>query len=140
MCAMAVDHPIPELDRKGLREFGLVTGAIVAGLFGLFFPWLLERAWPLWPWVILGALWLLALLAPSWLKPIYRGWMRFGLLASRVTTPLILSIVFFLIVSPMAVVKRLFGRDAMARRFDQAAESYRVPSKRPPVNNLEKPF
>ena len=30
------EHVIPELDRKGLREFGLVTGAIVAVLFGLF--------------------------------------------------------------------------------------------------------
>lgn len=42
-------HEIPELDRKGLRQFGLVTGGIVAGLFGLLFPWLLERALPLWP-------------------------------------------------------------------------------------------
>ena len=42
--AMTAPHSIPELDRKGLREFGLVTGGIVAVLFGLFFPWLLERA------------------------------------------------------------------------------------------------
>ena len=31
-------YAIPELDRKGLRDFGLVTGAIIAGLFGVFFP------------------------------------------------------------------------------------------------------
>jgi hypothetical protein len=45
--AATTHHVIPELDRKGLRDFGLVTGSIVAVLFGLFFPWLLERAWPL---------------------------------------------------------------------------------------------
>ena len=44
-------HTIPELDRTGLREFGIVTGGIVAVLFGLLFPWLLERSFPLWPWV-----------------------------------------------------------------------------------------
>ena len=43
-----MNHPIPQLDRKGLREFGLVTGVIVIVLFGLFFPWVLERAWPAW--------------------------------------------------------------------------------------------
>ena len=40
------EHTIPELDKKGLREFGLVTGGIVAGLFGLFFPWIFDRAFP----------------------------------------------------------------------------------------------
>ncbi len=65
-------HGIPELDRKGLREFGLVTGTIVAVLFGLFFPWLLERAFPLWPWVVFGVLGAWALVAPLSLRPLYR--------------------------------------------------------------------
>jgi hypothetical protein len=137
---MAADHPIPELDRRGLREFGLVTGAIVAGLFGVFFPWLLERAWPVWPWVIVAALWVPALLVPSWLKPVYRVWMRFGLLASRVTTPLILGIVFYMMISPIGLFMRAFSRDAMARSFDEDLASYRVQSKRKPSKNLEKPF
>ena len=54
---MAIDHMIPELDRKGLREFGLTTGAAVVAIFGLFFPWMLELDWPVWPWVIAAALW-----------------------------------------------------------------------------------
>ena len=133
-------HHIRELDRKGLREFGLVSGAIVGGLFGIFFPWILETAWPLWPWIIVAALWVPALVAPFWLTAVYRVWMRFGLLASRVTTPLILGIVFVVIISPMALVKRVFGQDAMARGSDESAESYRVRSKRQPAKNLEKPF
>ena len=46
---MAVNQVIPELDRKGLREFGLTTGAAVIVIFGLFFPWVLDLAWPIWP-------------------------------------------------------------------------------------------
>ena len=46
---MAIDHIIPDLDRKGLREFGLTTGAAIVVIFGLFFPWMLELDWPLWP-------------------------------------------------------------------------------------------
>ena len=136
--AMA-DHEIKELDRRGLREFGLTTGAIVAVLFGLFFPWLLERPIPRWPWVLAGALILWALAAPATLRPVYRGWMQIGLLLSKVTTPLIMGVVFFLVVTPMGLIRRLIGKDAMERRFNGAA-SYRVASHKAPPKNLEKPF
>jgi len=133
------EHEIRELDRKGLREFALTTGAIVAVLFGLFFPWLLERPIPRWPWVITGVLVVWGLAAPSSLRPVYRGWMKFGLLMSKVTTPLIMGIVFFLVVTPMGFIRRIAGKDSLARQFD-GSESYRVPSHKAPIRNLEKPF
>jgi hypothetical protein len=132
-------HAIPELDHKGLREFGISTGAIVAALFGLFFPWLLERPWPRWPWVIFAVLALSGLAAPGTLRPAYRAWMKLGLLMSRVTTPLIMGIVFFLVVTPMGIARRVLGKDSLARRFDDSP-SYRVPSRKAPVRNMEKPF
>jgi len=137
---MAVDHIIPELNRKGLREFGLTTGAIVVVIFGLFFPWMLELDWPVWPWFIAAPLWSLALIYPLWLRWIYRAWMRFGLLASRVMTPLVLGIVFFAMISPMAVVRRLMGKDSMQRTLDPKQNSYRVQSIKSPKEKLEKPF
>lgn len=137
---MASDHLIPELDRKGLREFGLTTGAAVATIFGVFLPWMLDMDWPAWPWIIAAALWVLALIRPSWLRQIYRAWMRFGLLASRVMTPLVLGIVFFVMISPIAMVRRLMGKDPMQRALDQNLASYRVKSKKSPKEKLEKPF
>ena len=137
---MAVDHTIPELDPKGLREFGLVTGAAVVALFGLFFPWMLEREWPVWPWALAAPLWLLALIRPSWLRGTYRAWMRFGLLASRVMTPLMLGIVYFGMISPMAMVRRLMGKDPMQRALDPDQDSYRVQSPKSPKEKLERPF
>lgn len=133
-------HSIPELDHKGLREFGIVTGAIVAVLFGLFFPWLLERDLPLWPWVFALVLALWALIAPQSLRPIYGLWMRLGLLLSQVTTPIILGIIFLFVILPVALLMRLAGHDPMARRFDDQAESYRVPSHPPKRKNMERPF
>ncbi len=133
-------HTIPELDRKGLREFGLVTGGIFAGLFGLFFPWLLEIGIPLWPWILGGVLALWALVAPASLRPVYYWWMRFALLLSRVTTPIILGVVFFLVILPVALVMKIVGRDPMARRFNERAASYRVSSHRAPRENMEKPY
>jgi len=137
---MVHEHDIPELDRKGLRAFGLTTGAIVAVLFGLFFPWLLARPIPYWPWAIAGILGVWGLAAPTTLRPVYRVWMRFGLLLSKVTTPLILGLVFFLVILPMGWLKRIFGQDAMRRRFDAGAASYRIVSKASPAENLKRPF
>ncbi len=133
-------HNIPELDCKGLRQFGLMTGGMFAGLFGLFFPWLLDHSWPLWPWVIFGVLALWALTVPSTLRPVYRLWMRLALVLNRVTTPIILGAVYFLVFAPIACAMRIFGRDPMARRFDENTMSYRVPSQRVPTKNMEKPF
>ena len=133
------DHPIKELDRKGLREFGLVTGAIIGVLFGLFFPWLIERPFPAWPWAIAGVLGLWGLVAPMSLRPVYFGWMKFGLLLSRITTPIIMGLVFYVMITPMGLIRRLTGNDSLARRFEDVA-SYRVPTEKRPPNNLERPF
>jgi hypothetical protein len=133
-------HDIPELDRKGLRDFGLTTGAIVAGLFGLFFPWVFEaESWPLWPWIVFGVLGAWGLIAPMTLKPVYHGWMRIGLVLNKVMTPLIMGICFFLVVTPVALLKKIGGKDAMARDFDDS-ETYRVPSTPPKADNLKRPY
>ena len=137
---MSSEHKIPELDRKGLRDFGLTTGGIIAGLFGLFFPWLIERPIPRWPFVILLVLGGMALAAPLALKPIYQGCMRFGLLMSKITTPLIMGLVFYLVITPMGLIMRLSGKDYMARRLHEKVESYRIKSETLPPKRLEKPF
>lgn len=142
-------HDIPELDRKGLRQFGLLTGSIVAGLFGLFFPWLLGLPgpvwppawpwpWPLWPWAVFAVLGIWSLILPSSLRPVYRGWMHFGLLVSRVTTPIILGVVYFVVIVPTSFLMRLGRRDPMGRRFDKKTPSYRVQSHK--GKHMEKPF
>ena len=132
-------HPIPELDRKGLREFGFVTGGIIVGLFGLFFPWLLDHSYPVWPWVIFGVLGLWALVAPMTLRPVYRVWMRFGLLLSRITTPIIMGLVYYLVITPFALVFKVAGKDAMRRKFAER-ETYRVTRKKIREDSLEHPY
>lgn len=133
-------HPIPELDRAGLRRFALTTAMIIVLLFGLLLPWLLEASWPIWPWPLATVLALWGLIAPGSLRPIYRGWMRFGLLLSRVTTPLILGLVFFLLFVPVGWAMRLFSRDPMRRRLQPDAESYREPSQPISTDSFERPY
>ena len=135
----ANNHKIPELDRAGLREFALVTSGVIVGLFGLFLPWLFDLNWPTWPWILAAILVAFGLVAPLSLRLVYKTWMRFGLILSSITTPIIMGLVFFFVITPTGLVRRLFSADPMARKFDDK-ESYRVPSKKAPTKNMERPF
>ena len=132
---------IPDIDRPGLRSFGLLTGLIVAALFGLALPWLLEHEEiPRWPWAVAATLVGLAAAAPTWLRPVYRGWMTFGLVMSRITTPVLLGVLFWLVVTPIARLRALGGNDPLTRHFDRDASSYRITSKAAAAKDLERPF
>ena len=130
---------IPELDASGLRRFGVTTGAIVAGLFGLLFPYLFERPWPAWPWIVFAVLSVWALAAPATLNPLYRAWMRLGMLLGRVTTPVILTLVFFVAILPGSIILRFLRKDFMQRKFEDVP-TYRIRSRQPSTENMEKPY
>ncbi len=131
---------IPNLDGKGLRHFALSTGGIIAVLFGLLLPFLFGWPIPWWPFMLAAALILWGLIAPETLRPIYRGWMRFGLLMNRVTAPLILGIPFILVFVPIGVIMRLAGHDPLRRRLQVDAPTYRVISQAAARESMERPF
>ncbi len=133
-------HAIPELDSKGLRKFALSTGAAISALFGMFFPWLLDLSYPVWPWVLFAILALGGLLLPESLRPVHYWWMRLALLISRVTTPLVLGVVFFFVFMPFGLVAKIFGRDPMKRKLNDNIDSYRVDSEPSAREDLENPY
>ena len=130
---------IPELDKAGLRRFGLTTGAIVAALFGVLLPYLFDHAWPRWPWVIAAILIAWAIMAPGSLRRVYRGWMQVGLLIGKIMTPIILTLVYVIAVIPTSIILKIVGKDLLHRHFDDSP-SYRVESREPSIDNMEKPF
>lgn len=132
-------HAIEKLDSKGLRKFGLVTGAIIVALFGLLLPWLLSHGWPRWPWILAALLWIPAILHPRALGPVYAGWMKFGAIAGFINTRIIMAILYYLVVVPIGLIMRLFGHDPMRRKIG-GESSYRIKSKAGSAKNMEKPF
>ena len=112
-----------KLTIKELREFGFLTGGIIAGLFGLILPLIKGHSLPMIPWIIAIVLAGLSLFVPKSLDPVYRVWMKIGLALGCVNSRIILSIVFFIILTPMALIMKLLKRDTMARSFDFQAET-----------------
>ena len=131
---------IPDLDRDELRKFGLTTGAIVAVLFGGLIPWIWDFRYPTWPWIVFGILAAFAILAPMLLQSVHRTWMRIGLAISKVTTPIVLGIVFFLVIMPFGIIIRLAGRDPLHRNLESSTDTYRVDPQISEHDSLEKPY
>ena len=129
-----------DLKRHTLRSFGITFAVMVSALFGVLVPWVRGHGWPYWPWFLAGVFLVLGLLAPGILGPVYRVWMKFGHFMGRVNSAIILSIVFFLIFTPVALIMKLIGRDVLHRRLDPDAESYKVASRPLNMENFERPF
>jgi hypothetical protein len=106
------------------RSFGWTFSAIlaVAGAYGVW------RGGDMLPWLLAAGALLAALtfLREAWLTPLNRAWMKLGELMGRVVSPIVLGVIFFGVFAPVGVAMRLFGRDAMARRFEPALRTYWV--------------
>ena len=78
-----------------------------------------------WLFFVSAALFLVvAIVRPSILGPLNRAWAKFGLLLGRVINPVILGVVFFLVVTPMAVIRRLLGKDSLHLKSNTDLKSY----------------
>jgi Saxitoxin biosynthesis operon protein SxtJ len=134
-----MSKPDAKMSPKELRKFGLITAAMLILFFDLLIPWIWDIARPVWPLYPAGILVTLALIIPAALGPFYTIWMRFALVLGWINTRIILGLIFYLIFLPFGIVMRMFN-DPMRRKFDQAAESYRVSSNPTKPENMERPF
>lgn len=96
------------------RRFGLTVGVAFLALAGYVAwrgPWL--KAAPVA--AIAVALIAAALVIPARLGPVYRAWMALAAAMSRVTTPLFMGLVYFGIVTPTGLLRRLARRNHLVR-------------------------
>ncbi len=107
-----------------IRKFGLIAFVF----FGLLFVLGLWKHKPV-PIYLFGVLSLLGLgfiLIPTRLKPVYSVWLKFAHLIGRIVTTVILAIAYYLVITPSALIKRLFGGAPLPVKPDKNASSYWV--------------
>ncbi len=122
--------------RKELRNTGLVVGiafGVLAVLQILLHGKLSKPPGPAILFAVSGVLILLGLLAPALLRPFHFLWMKLSLALGYVMNRVILGLLFFIFLTPGAILLRVFGRDLMHRRFNRRAESYWVHRTEAPV-------
>lgn len=109
------------MDRKALRNFGL----LMACVFLLVGGWLWWKSAATWPWV-LGTSALLALIGmtvPAALKPFYQGWMILALMMGWVMTRVVLTLVYYFVLTPIAFLGRVFGEQFLQLKLKRSHET-----------------
>jgi hypothetical protein len=111
------------------RGFGLVF----AGFFALISALSWWRGHTGWHYTLpLAAVFLvLAYTVPGVLAPLNKLWLKFGLLLYKVMNPLVLGLLFFITITPIGFIMRLFGKDFLRLRMDRQAPSYWI-DRQPP--------
>jgi hypothetical protein len=106
------------------RKFGLLMGGAFL-IIALILIW--RHRWTGPYFAILAGFFLLSgLLLPRILSPLERVWMAFAHVLGVVMTYILLTITFFVVITPVGFFIRLIGKDLLERKFDSQKQSYWV--------------
>ena len=119
------------------RNFGLV--------FFVFF--LIIGLWPLLEtneiryWSIFFSIifFLLGITNSKLLNPLNKIWFNFGILLGKMISPLIMGIIFFLVVTPIGLIMRVFGKDILSLKYNKKNKSYWI-EKNGPKSKMKNQF
>jgi len=108
---------------RELRKFAFVMGIPLA-LIGGFLLWR-QREYCWYFFAASGAFIGAGLLVPAVLMPLHKVWMTFSIIMAWFMTRVILFVLFFLILTPTALLLRLLGKDLLNMKFDRdSSQSY----------------
>ncbi len=119
----------PSTDIRGIRRFGLISTLICAPLVTLSL-WR-DNAVTGFIFSGLGLLGLGFLILPGLLSPLYRAWLKTSTRINQLMTMIILTTVYFTVLTPTAWLKRFFGGRPLPTAPDRGASSYWVSRSEP---------
>ena len=117
-----------EVKLSSNRSFGVVF-FIVFLLIGLY-PLLKGNDLRIWSLIISFIFLFLGLINSRILTPFNRLWFKFGLLLGKFISPIIMGIIFFIVVTPIGIIMRLFKKDLLNLKFNKK-ETYWIDKKGP---------
>jgi hypothetical protein len=125
--------------RRNLRSFGLVlgTGFFVIGVWPTVFRHADPNRWAVALSIVFAAT---GILVPGALQHVHRFWMTLGNLLGWINSRVILTLLYYAVVTPISLLMSLLGHDPMNRKFDRGVETYRVTRTARSVSHMKHQF
>ena len=98
------------------KSFGIVF--FIVFLLIAIYPLINNGELRIWSLVVAIIFLILGLINSKVLTPLNKLWFKFGLLLGKVVSPLIMGIIFFLVVTPTALIMRIIGKDLLNLKFN----------------------
>jgi hypothetical protein len=111
-------------DTKQIRKFGLIALIFFGCLFAIGL-WV-EKPFPIYLFGSLSALGLGFILFPNQLRPVFVSWLKIAHYIGKIITALVLTLAYFLVITPAALIKRIFGGTPLPIKPDKNVSSYWV--------------
>lgn len=108
--------------KKELRKFGLTVGSVLTAIAILLLYF--EKPSAIYFAVIGGLLILFGALFPQLLKPLNRIWMGLAIILGFIMSRVILTVLFYLVLTPIAILAKIVGKKFMVLKYDKSAETY----------------
>jgi hypothetical protein len=109
-------------EKSDIRKFGITIGLFLIILAGVLF-WRGRNAFEI-PLVLGIALCVLGLTIPIVLKPIYWIWMIFAIILGWIMTRVILSLLFYVVITPIGLFSRMSGNRFLDLNWDKSKDTY----------------
>ena len=81
----------------------------------------------------------LGLLNSKILSPLNNAWIKLGELLGRIVAPIVMAIVYFIVLTPISLIVRLFGKDLIGMKFSNSIKSYWIKRKKQ-LGSMDKQF
>ena len=124
------------IKRSSNKNFGIVF-FIVFILIALW-PLLNNETYRLWAVIIALIFLILGIIDSKFLTPLNILWFKFGLLLGKIVSPLVMGIIFFFVVTPIAMLMRIFNKDLLNLRYNDK-NSYWI-KKNEPKSKMKNQF
>ena len=98
------------------KSFGIVF--FIVFLLIALYPLINNGDLRIWSFIIAIIFLILGLINSKVLTPLNKLWFKFGLLLGKVISPIIMGIIFFLVVTPTALIMRIIGKDLLNLKFN----------------------
>lgn len=108
--------------KKDLRKFGLTVGSVIAVIGIVLFYF--EKSSAVYFGVIGGILIFLGVVVPRLLKQLNKFWMGLAIVLGFIMTRIILTTLFYLVITPIGFIAKIFGKKFMILKYDTSAETY----------------
>ena len=110
------------------RSFGIVF--FIVFLLIALYPLIYSGEIRVWSAIISFILLALGVLNSKILTPLNKLWFKFGIFLSKIISPLIMGIIFFLVVTPIGLIMKIFGKDVLNLKYNKN-QSYWIEKKGP---------
>ncbi len=82
---------------------------------------------------------ILGLINSKMLTPLRKAWMKFGEFLGRIISPVVMGLVYFVVLTPLSIVVRMFGRDLLKVKFLGNSKSYWI-KRNKDLGSMDKQF